>query len=126
QRLAYLIALRRLRRERPAPGSSGAPARRPARSYPESAGRSRAGRIRRAPSGNEFDLAGVKLAADVGADRADRVEVLRQHLVVVHFDAESGLEKAHQLEHAGGVDDAGVEQRRVMRDGVAVIAEQEI
>src|SRR6266850_2522689 len=101
-------------------------ARRPARSYPESAGRFRAGRIRRAPSSNEFDLAGFELAADVSADRADRVEVLRQHLVVVHFDAEGGLEKAHQLEHAGGVDDAGIEQRRVMSDGIAVVAKQEV
>src|SRR5882762_3776876 len=60
------------------------------------------------------------------ADGADRVEVLRQHLVVVHFDAEGRFEEAHQLEYTGGVDDPGVEQRGVVRDRIAVVAEQEI
>src|SRR5204863_8359699 len=77
-------------------------------------------------SGDELHLARLELAGDVVADGADRVQVFRQHLVVLHFDAEGRLEEAHELEHAGRVDDPGVEQRRVMRDGVAVVAKQKV
>src|SRR6185436_14587450 len=51
------------------------------------------------------------LARDVRGDALDRVEVLGQHLAILHRDAEGRLDEADDFEHAGRVDDALVEQR---------------
>src|SRR5690606_40874001 len=53
----------------------------------------------------------LELPCHVGADGAHRVEVLGQHLLVRHLDAEGALQEADELEHAGRVDDAVLEER---------------
>src|SRR6185295_6020546 len=76
-----------------------------------------------APAGKRT---GGALALQVGDDAADRVEVLRQHLLVGDRDAPGILEIGHELEDARRIDDAGVEERRVIGDRRETFAEQEI
>src|ERR1043166_4479638 len=59
-------------------------------------------------------------------DGADRIEILRHDLGVRHVQAELAFQERHQFEHAGRIDQAGVEQRLAIADRQAVFAEQKI
>src|SRR4051794_15443043 len=66
-----------------------------------------------------------ELARDVGGDGSGAVEILRGDLGVVHVDREALLGEGDELEHAGRVGQAGLEQRLVAVELLLVRAEQE-
>ncbi len=114
------------RGEKVAPTSCrSSPRPRPARSRrPISASRFRSKR-RLSATGSQTDRpppSGGRclLANHVGLELRDRVEVLGQHLVVLHLEAELVLEEADQLEHPRRVDDTAVEQRAFVGKRIAL------
>jgi hypothetical protein len=64
------------------------------------------------------------LPPDEGDDAVDRVEVLGDELVVADADVERLLQEADELEHTGGVDDSGFDQRCRSRQACRVVAEE--
>ena len=59
-----------------------------------------------------------------GGDAAHRVEVLGDHLLVLDRHAQLFLDEHDDLEHAGGIDDAALEQRVVHAEGLGVAGEE--
>jgi hypothetical protein len=59
---------------------------------------------------------GGTLAGEVGFDVAQAVEILRQHLLVIHRDPERLLDERHQLDEAGRVEDVVLHEGGLIRD----------
>src|SRR5512135_142035 len=66
----------------------------------------------------------ARLPGQERGDACDRVQVLRDELVVAHLDAVTLLEVVDELEDAGRIDDAGLEQGVVVAE-LPVVAEEE-
>src|SRR6185503_216237 len=64
------------------------------------------------------------LALDEADDPLDRIEVLRRELRVLERDPELLLQEGHELEHAGRVDHAVLEERVGARERVAASTEE--
>src|SRR4051794_15299654 len=69
---------------------------------------------------------GSALALDEPDDVVDRIEVLRNEVLVLDPDVEGLLQEADQLEHARRVDDAGLDQRGRSLERRRVVAEEEV
>ena len=108
---------------------SAGPFRRRAPSCRASAGASIAGTLRRAsavaPLRIRRDLRRA-LALQIGGDRGDRIEVLRNDLGVAHLDREIALQERHEFQDAGGIHHAVLEQRVAVGKTRHILAEQEV
>src|SRR5437867_1079782 len=89
---------------------------------PAQQGRVQLGVRRRHRSGRD----GAQLARQIGVDRVEVVEVLRQHLVFLDGDVEHLLDEGDQLQEARGVDDVVFHERRVVGKRRAPGAHHEI
>src|SRR3569623_889667 len=69
---------------------------------------------------------GLALPLDEVGHIADRVEILGHEFVVIDRDTIGLLEKRHELEHAGRVDQPLFEERTVVVQPLAVVAEQKV
>src|SRR5262245_47573965 len=67
-----------------------------------------------------------KLSTDEARDTLNRVQIFWQQFAISDADAEVLFEKRNQLEDAGRVDDAALEQRLMILQFFVVLAEQEI
>src|SRR5512132_4694673 len=65
-----------------------------------------------------------ELAVEKGDEAVDRVEVLGNEILVVELDRVPRLQEAHQLQHAGRIDDAVVEERHVVGEPDVVVPQE--
>src|SRR5215470_1796217 len=70
--------------------------------------------------------AGCQLSTQEGDQVGDRVEVLRDHLVVTYSNAVRPLDVRDQLQDPRGVHDPGLEERAAVGHARGVPAEQEV
>src|SRR4051794_25405013 len=66
-----------------------------------------------------------EMAGDISGEIVDRVEVLREQIILINAEGVGFFDEEHQLQHAGGIDDTLLQQRCavVKMGGGAVIEE---